>query len=130
MRLKPEPPRGFADAQKEWDAQRRATEERAARAYWKVAVNIVQWKRPFGTELPAEPFAEFRLEEKDFPRGGLEAAPATRARYWRKLREVWPLPQTWHETYVWNPAWLTELLTSSMQAIWRFVDGIMRRLEQ
>jgi hypothetical protein len=127
MRLKSEPPAGFVEARKEWDAKRQAAEGRAARAYWQLAVNIVQWKQPYGTELPAAPSAEFKLDEKDFPQGGIEGAPATRDRYWRELREVWPLPQSWERTYVWNPAWLTEFLTSSMAGIWSFVDGLLQR---
>ncbi len=130
MRLKPEPPEGFVETGKEWDAKRQSAEARAARAYWQVAINIVQWKHAFGTELPDAPIAEFKLDERDFPRGGIEAAPVTRARYWNKLRAVWPLPQTWRRTYVWNPSWLTELLTSLFQDVWRFVDGILRSFEQ
>lgn len=130
MRLKPQPPAGFVETRKELDAYRQAAEGRAARAYWQMAANILQWKYPFGTDLPAAPIAEFKLDEKDFPRGGIEAAPATRQRYWAKLRAVWPLPQTWQRTYEWNPAWLTELISSSFQHVWSFVDGILRRLGQ
>ena len=124
LRLKPEPPAQFVEMHKEWDATRQAAEDRAAQGYWQLALNIVQWKFAFGTELPVEPIAEFRLDEKDFPRSGIAAAPATRAHYWKKLRETWPLPQYWSRTYVWNPGWLPESLSDFMDAVSRFVRGI------
>ena len=129
MRLKSEPPVGFMETRKEWDATRRAVEGRAARAYWQLAINTVQWKFAFGTELPAYPIDEFKLDEKDFSRSGIEAASTTRARYWNKLRETWPRPETWNRTYVWRTGWLTEFLASSMETVSRFVDGIMRRFD-
>ena len=130
MRLESQKPSGFAEVRKEWDATRLSSEERAAGAYWQVAINIVQWQYPFGTDLPDTPVAEFKLDEKDFPHSGIEAAPATRARYWKKLQEIWPRPQSWEKTYVWNPGWLTESLSSFVEGTWRFVDGIFRRLAQ
>lgn len=130
MRLNPEPPAGFGETRPEWDATRQAAEDRAAQAYWQLAQNFVQWKFAFGTELPAEPIAEFQLDEKDFPRSGIAAAPATRARYWKKLREVWPLPQNWSRTYVWNPGWLTEMLSSFMETILGFTDRNLRKISR
>jgi len=31
----------------------------------------------------------------------------TRARYWRKLQQVWYLPSTWKKEYVWDASWTT-----------------------
>jgi hypothetical protein len=126
MRLRPAPPPGFAETGSAWDATRQAAEARAAEAYWQLALNIVQWKFPFGTELPLEPIAEFRLDEKDFPRSGIAAAPATRARYWKKLREMWSSPQIWNRAYVWNSGWLWEALLNFTEAVSRFVHRITR----
>lgn len=130
MRLKPQPPAGFVDVQQGWDATRQATEDRAAQAYWQLAVNLLQWRFPFGTELPADPIAEFRLAEKDFPRSTIAAAPATRIRYWNKVRATWPLSSSWSETYVWNTDWLKESLSSFMEAILRFTDNILGRVNR
>ena len=129
MRLNAQPPAGFIEVNKEWDATRQSTEDRAARAYWQLAHNLLQWKYAFGTELPAEPVSEFRLDEKDFPRSSVAAAPATRLLYWKKLREVWPQRSAWTRTYIWNPGWLTELLYIFTGGLVRFTDRILRALE-
>ena len=130
MRLKPQPPAGFAETKTEWDATRQAAEDRAAQAYWQLAINLVQWRFPFGTELPPDPMPEFRLDEKDFPRSSIAAAPSTRARFWNKLRMTWPQSQAWGETYVWNTDWLRESMSSAMDAISRFTDNLTRRIDR
>jgi hypothetical protein len=110
LRLNTQPPPDFAETQKDWDATRQSAENRAAEAYWTLAVNMVQWRFAYGTELPADPIDEFRLEEKDFPRNSIAAAPATRIRYWNKLRSSWRQREIWSRTYVWNTDWLREFL--------------------
>ena len=92
MRLKAQPPPGFVETQPDWDATRQAAENRAAEAYWQLAINLVQWRFAFGSELPGEPIEEFKLDEKDFRRNSIAATPATRVRYWNKLRTVWTQP--------------------------------------
>jgi hypothetical protein len=109
---------------KEWDAQRRAVEERAARAYWEQALQVVQVKYEYGAPLPAEPPAEFSIEKKGFPPGAHEASPATRIRYWERLRVVWISPQAWEKSYEWSTAWVGESLVAFEQGILRFVDSI------
>ncbi len=130
MRLVTQKPASFAEERAEWDATRLASEEREARAYWQVAVNIIQWQYPFGTNLPDFPVPEFKLDERLFPHTSLEAGAATRTRYWAKLQEAWIHPQSWKKTYVWNPSWLAETLSSLVEGIWRYVSGIIRRLGQ
>lgn len=130
MRLKAQPPADFAETHKEWDATRQASEDRAAQAYWQLAINLVQWRFAFGSELPGEPIEEFKLDEKDFRHNPIAAAPATRIRYWNKLRTVWTQPQAWSETYVWNTDWLREFLTTAMNFIIHFTDGIIARLKR
>lgn len=124
MRLKPTMPKGFVTTDKAWDATRQAAEDRIAQAYWLLALNIVQWKFAFGTELPPQPIEEFRLNEKDFPHSGIAASPAARARYWQKLREIWPSPQNWNRAYVWNSGWIWEALSDFTEAVSRFVHRI------
>jgi len=122
--LRPDPPASFLEMRKEWDAKRRGAEERVARAYWQQALQVIQVKYEYGTPLPAEPPGEFNLDKKDFPSGSLEASPATRARYWERLRVVWNSPQAWEKSYEWSTAWLGESLMSFEQAVHRFVSSI------
>ena len=68
-----------------------------ARAYWQAAVVGLQERYPFGSELPAEPPTEFRVEKKYVPTGGAKAFSETRARYWEKLRRSWVQRQSWVE---------------------------------
>lgn len=126
-RLRPEPPRSFIDTHKDWDTKRQAAEERVARAYWSVAIEKVQVKYPFGTSLPDDPPPEFTIANKDFPSGGFEKSPTTRARYWQKIRETWGLPQAWDKSYRWSLMWFYDGLVSFQQAIWRNSDNILRR---
>jgi hypothetical protein len=122
-RLRPNPPTSFLEMRKEWDAKRRAAEERAARAYWQQALQAVQVKYEYGTPLPTEPPPQFSLEKKDFPPGGIEDSPATRARYWQRLRAVWNSPQVWQKSYEWSTAWVGESLTSFEQFVHRLVSS-------
>jgi hypothetical protein len=124
IRLRPDPPARFLEMRQEWDAKRRAVEERAARAYWQQALQAVQVKYEHGTPLPAEPPAEFSLEKKDFPSGSLEASPTTRARYWERLRAVWNSPQAWERSHEWSTAWVRESLVSFEQAVHRLVSSV------
>ena len=129
MRLKAQPPPGFVETKKEWDATRQAAEDRAAQAYWQLAINLIQWRYAFGSELPGQPLEGFRLDEKDFPRNSFAAAPATRVHYWNKLRTVWTQPQAWSETYVWNTDWLREALSRAMDGALHFTDGLLSRFK-
>ena len=123
-RLRPDPPASFMETRKEWDAQRRAVEERAARAYWEQALQVVQVKYEYGAPLPTEPPAEFSLEKKGFPPGTPETSPATRARYWERLRVAWISPQAWEKSYEWSTAWVGESLVAFEQGVLRLVDII------
>jgi hypothetical protein len=129
MRLKAQPPPGFVDSQKGWDATRQSAEDRAAQAYWQLAINLVQWRFAFGSELPDEPLEEFTLAEKDFRHNPIATAPATRIRYWNKLRTVWTQPQAWSETYVWNTDWLRESVSKFMDSAFHFTDGLLSRFK-
>jgi len=127
MRLRVEPPAEFLDMQfGRWDAKRRAVEERVARAYWERAVQLVQWKHSFGTPLPDNPPPEFNIEGKGFQRGSVEAGPVTRARYWKKLRDAWVLPQAWDKSYEWNTDWIHATLGSLQETARRLVEDILR----
>jgi hypothetical protein len=107
MRLRPEPPPEFFELRAERNAERREAEERLARAYWDRAVQFVQWRYTYGSSLPDEPPPEFTVDVQGFP-GALANAPATRARYWQRIRKVWNLPQAWRKTIAWDTNWLFE----------------------
>lgn len=130
LRLKVEPPPDFVETQPTWNANRQAAENRAAQAYWQLAINLVQWRFAYGTDLPGEPLEEFRLDENDFPRSSAAAAPATRVRYWNKLRAIWTQPQAWSETYVWNTDWLRELFSKFTDSASHFIDGLLSRFKK
>ena len=113
MRLRAEPPARFFEERPDWNAKRRAREEQLARAYWERAVRDVQVKYKFGTNLPDEPPAEFRVEEKGLSGSNTKVDPVARARYWGKLRQVWLLPEAWEKSYGWNTDWIRSALQSA-----------------
>jgi len=128
MRLKAELPPGFMDVRKEWNAERRAVEERTARAYWQLALTVVQRQHTYGARLPEDPVPEFKLDEREFPAGSSPASPATRAKYWKRLREAWLLPQAWEQTHQWSLAWFPEFLTRFAMAVSAFLGRIWGQL--
>lgn len=111
-RLRMEPPAEFVDSRTGWTAKRRATEERFARDYWKCAWQQLQWTYPFGTRLPDEPPVEFKIEDDTLPGQRLGADISTRARYWRRLQQLWPRPEVWEESHEWNTDWIRGVWTS------------------
>ena len=118
FRLRPEMPVEFFDPSRLPRATR-AAEERIARAYWKCAVSEVQWKWGYAQRLPDEPPAEFSIKSSEELRN-----PATRLRYWQKLRELWGVSAIWHEQYEWN----TISLRGSLQSAGQWLEEQMRRI--
>jgi len=122
FRMRPDMPREFIDASSSLPAQKRASEEKIARAYWTCVVTEIQWKYVYGYHLPQEPPPEFAVATQ-----GLDTAatdPATRERYWHKLQEVWYLPSTWTKGYEWDFNWLTGWLRSASQWLHRLLPGL------
>jgi hypothetical protein len=105
IRLRPVPPPEFFDVEPDWSAERRATEERLAQAYWERARNVLRGRYTFGSVLPETPPEEFKVEVQDISKT-LANSPEVRSRYWRNLRRVWLLPKSWEKHYQWNPKWL------------------------
>jgi hypothetical protein len=113
MQLRVDPPEEFLSAVKEAVPERRATEERVARAYWDWASLHLQRKYPFATQLPEDPPLEMEVEGNDFhyakankreehsDPADLEAE-VTKRRYWQKLRQVWAMPQAWEKSSLWD----------------------------
>jgi hypothetical protein len=105
MQLELDPPAEFFDKNPAWSAKRRAVEERLAHAYWESAIQGVQTKFGFRADLPDDPPGEFKAEGNWVKGEALRADSESRNRYWRKLRQVWVLPQAWHKSYVWSTSW-------------------------
>lgn len=106
VRLRPKAPAAFFDESPSWTAKQRAREEGLARSYWDIAVRDVEGKYAFGSSLPADPPDNFAVEEKG-PSGAAPKVDAeARARYWAKLRELWPQADSWERISNWNLDWI------------------------
>lgn len=81
-----------------------ASQSALSKAYWGVAVRVIQWKYSRGAALPEQVPEEFRL-----PNGTGQAAlvgdNAARTAYWGKLREAWLRPENWHTTFRLDLSW-------------------------
>ena len=108
FRLRTEMPQQFVDQFSAGSARKGASEEQIARAYWTCATTQIQWKYSYGYHLPQDPPAEFAVTGQ-----GLGTDDASRARYWRKLQEVWYLPSAWSKQYEWDFTWLNNPLKSA-----------------
>jgi hypothetical protein len=105
MQLLANPPADFADQNPTWNAKRRAHEEEVALAYWQEAVDNLQEKYPFGSELPPDPPADFQVDSKYAPPGGAKALAETRDYYWERLRTSWTQRQCWVESQEPDTTW-------------------------
>lgn len=126
-RLRVDAPAEFLQPDPAWNARRRAQEEELARGYWKSAVGTIQWEYGFGSNLPAGPPQDFRIEESSPQMAGLEQDQATRARYWAKFRQVWLLPQTWERSYGWDTSWVGKSVTAARDWFMEYWDRIFYR---
>ena len=105
MQLLANPPADFVDQNPTWNAKRRAHEEEVAQAYWQVAIDNLQEKYPFGSELPADPPTDFQVDSKYAPPGGPKALAETRDYYWERLRTSWAQRQCWLESQEADTTW-------------------------
>ena len=120
-RLRSEMPAEFLDVS-HVPAGKQAVEEKVARAYWNCAVMQVQWKYGYARRLPEEPPEEFVVTADQA--GVLANDQAVRARYWRKLRDVWGISVVWHKEYEWN----MDTLRNSFQSAGWWLEVHMRRI--
>lgn len=84
-----------------------------ARAYWDVAVRVIQWKYNRTTVLPEQTPADFTLSA-DGEKFSAEDR-ASRVAYWKKLREEWLRPENWRTTYSFDLSWIV----SGFQSAWQ-----------
>jgi hypothetical protein len=117
IRLRANAPAAFFDDSPSLSARQRAAEHQTAQAYWDIAVNNVETQYGFGSTLPSDPPDYFRIKEQ----GSAAAAPggdeAARARYWQKLRDVWPQADSWERTSNEGVTWLRNTWDSSNSKI-------------
>jgi hypothetical protein len=106
MHLRAVPPADFLNVPSTWTPAQRRVEERLARAYWNVAIQLSRSSYVYGDRLPSEPPAVFSVDPKAYP-SAVEGAAAARLRYWRNLQSVWHSPESWDQTYEWHTDWLT-----------------------
>jgi hypothetical protein len=92
MQLQASPPSGFVVENPTSGAKERARQYQLAQAYWMLAVNDLEHKYPYGTDLPAAPPPEFKVDQN-----GLKDDAATRRIYWDKIRELWSKPEDWKQ---------------------------------
>lgn len=96
-RLQVDPPQEFLREAHLLPVQRRTTEEKIARAYWKCAVTDIQWRYGYTHRLPSSPPAEFAISGQEF--GPAASDPERRSRYWKTLQQVWHMPSVWKKEY-------------------------------
>ncbi|HEV2387262.1 MAG TPA: hypothetical protein VGS20_08405 [Candidatus Acidoferrales bacterium] len=93
MQLRNQAPNGWVTVNAAWSAKRRSHELQLAQAYWMIAVNDLQHRYAFNTELPPNPPPEFKVDTAD-----LKDDAATRTHYWDEMRVLWTNPDTWQQT--------------------------------
>lgn len=105
-------------------AAKRSVDQKIAWAYWESAQMDIQWKYPHGKTLPVDPPAEFRIDARAL---GVDAAdPAMRQLYWRRLQQVWYMPETWEKQYEWDWSWAGDPFTSGGQWLKEQMERLTR----
>jgi len=107
--LRPDMPQVFSISDYD-SAPKRALQRKIASAYWRSAQSNIQWKFAYGHPLPNDVPAEFTVDTKEL--GPESADPATRALYWRRLQQVWFLPETWKKQYEWDWTWVSDPISA------------------
>jgi hypothetical protein len=102
--------------------EKRAVEERLAKAYWKCAVTQVQWRYGYAHRLPEQAPPDFSVTVEQAGRAANDQN--LRARYWQKLRELWGVSALWQQRYEWN----TISLRNSLQSAGQWLENHMRRI--
>lgn len=122
--LRSDMPREFFSIPSGDTNSKRSLDQKIAWAYWESALMNVQWKYPHGQTLPPDPPAEFRIDAKAL--GASAGDPGTRQFYWRRLQQVWYLPETWQKQYTWDVDWASDPLSSAGQWLRDKADRLFR----
>ena len=121
-RLRADAPPEFMREAHAMPPQKRALEEKVARAYWNCAVTEIQWRYGYGHRLPQSAPAEFTISSPEL--GPTASDSDTRARYWNRLQEVWYMRTIWSKEYGWN----FRSLSDSFEAAGRWFEEHIFRL--
>jgi len=111
--LRREMPDSFFTSSASDSTPKRALDKKIASAYWESAQRNIQWRYPHGHPLPPDAPAEFNVDVRAL--AGNASDPTTRALYWHRLQQVWPLPEAWNKRYEWDWSWVSDPLASSSQ---------------
>jgi hypothetical protein len=122
FRLREKMPVEFFDAMRV-QPNKRAAEERIAKAYWQCAVKQIQWKYGYAHRLPQEAPAEFSLAAVQAGSGVED--PGARARYWEKLRAIWTVSSVWEKQYELNRISFSDSLRSGGAWLERHMRAII-----
>lgn len=106
-RLRSDMPQGFFPAT-EPCGPKRPTEQKIACAYWDSAQMNIQWQYPHAHQLPVEMPPAFAIDAPAL--GPAASSQEIRQFYWRRLQDVWYVPDTWNKTYEWNWSWAKDPL--------------------
>jgi len=120
--LRGEMPPQFFSAANSTDSHKAGLEEKIAWAYWESAQMDVQWKYPYQHPLPGKPPPEFKIDAQAL--GPAASDPATRALYWRRLQDIWNLPDAWNKEYEWDWGWASDPITNAGQWIHEKADRL------
>jgi hypothetical protein len=118
------PPEFFPATAVSTNAAKRSLDQKIAWAYWESAQMEIQWKYPHGRTLPPDPPDEFRVDAKALGPGAND--PALRQLYWRRLQQVWYVPDTWQQRYEWDMSWAGDPLTSAGVWLRDQVDRLLK----
>jgi hypothetical protein len=110
------------------DSRARSAELRIAQRYWTCAVQQIQWRYAYGSQLPQDPPSDYTITAAGVKPSASELD--TRIHYWKKLHLVWTLPDAWEKTYTWTldwigdgmeavSNWLQEHVAKPFNAFWR-----------
>ena len=102
--LRDEVPADFREVPGPSAPEKRAAEDKIARAYWDCVVHDIQWKYGRGQPLPPLPPDEFRIKSQDLGNDGGD--PKIRNGYWRRLQAIWYAPSIWKKDYKFDLSWM------------------------
>lgn len=112
FRLRPKMPAEFFNPA-EVPPKKLEEQQKAAEAYWKLAITDIQLRYSYARSLPEQPPADFFVRTSEAGAAALD--PALRAHYWKKLREVWNIAALWERRYEWSTVSITEAMESAAQ---------------
>ena len=125
VRLRADMPPQFVDIPASAGPTQREAEERLAQEYWSCALTVIQWKYPYGLQLPDSPPEQFRVYTELAP--GSEPISSSRVRYWHRLQRVWLQPSSWVTSQTWSTDWLTMPIAKTLNWFDNYFKDLIQR---